>query len=124
MREKNLQEWIGKNDDQKVPDYVKARVFRRYGGVCYLSGRKIRVGESWELEHIIALANGGEHREGNFAPALVDSHRIKTKADRKITSKINRVEKRHLGLKKSGRKIPGSKGSGFRKKMDGTVVKE
>lgn len=122
MRE--VDEWIGKNDDQKVPDKVKIRIWDRYGGRCYLSGRRILAGERWELEHIIALCNGGEHRESNLAPALADRHKDKTRLDLAIKKKITKVRKRHLGLGKSRHKIPGSKGSGFRKKMDGTVVKE
>ena len=72
-------EWIGKTDDAKVPDSVKVRVFERYGGVCYLSGIKIESGMDWELEHILALCNGGEHRESNMAPALVAPHKDKAR---------------------------------------------
>lgn len=93
-------EWIGKTDDAKVPDSVKVRVFERYGGVCYLSGIKIESGMDWELEHILALCNGGEHRESNMAPALVAPHKDKTRADRRLKAKNDRVRKKHLGLKK------------------------
>lgn len=93
-------EWIGKTDDAKVPDSVKVRVFERYGGVCYLSGIKIESGMDWELEHIQALCNGGEHRESNMAPALVAPHKDKTRADRRLKAKNDRVRKKHLGLKK------------------------
>jgi 5-methylcytosine-specific restriction endonuclease McrA len=122
MRE--VEEWIAKHDDQAVPRAVRVRIFDRYEGRCYLSGRQIRAGDKWELEHIKALCNGGEHRESNLAPALVDPHKVKTKADRKIKAKIDRVRKKHLGLKKSGRKIPGSKGSGWRKTFNHGWVKE
>lgn len=57
-------------------------------------------GEKWELEHILALALGGEHRESNMAPALVAPHKVKTKADRRMKAKNDRVRKRHLGVKK------------------------
>ena len=97
---RTVTEWIGKTDDQSVPPLVRARIFETNGGVCHLSGRKIRPGEAWELEHIIALCNGGEHRESNMAPALVQPHKVKTAQDRKIKSKIDRVRKRHLGIKK------------------------
>lgn len=122
MRE--VPEWIADHDNQRVPDRVKIRIWDRYGGKCYLSGRKILAGDKWELEHVISLCNGGEHRESNLAPALVAPHKVKTKADMALKKKITRVRKRHLGLKKSGRKIPGSKGSGVRRRMDGTTWRE
>ncbi|MGE0056261.1 MAG: HNH endonuclease [Hyphomicrobium sp.] len=101
---RSVPEWIGKTDDAKVPDSVKVRVFERYGGVCYLSGIKIESGMPWELEHILALCNGGQHRESNMAPALVAPHKDKTRADRRLKAKNDRVRKKHLGLKKQ-RKI-------------------
>mgnify|MGYP000844739463 CR=1 FL=1 len=97
-------EWIGKTDDAKVPASVKVRVFEKYEGRCYLSGIKIEAGMLWELEHILALCNGGEHRESNMAPALVAPHKDKTRADRRLKAKNDRVRKKHLGLKKQ-RKI-------------------
>ena len=97
---RHVEEWIGKNDDTPAPPRVRARVFIRHDGVCHLSGRQIRPGEKWELEHIIALCNGGENRESNLAPALVLPHREKTKQDRRVKAKDDRVRKRHLGVKK------------------------
>jgi 5-methylcytosine-specific restriction endonuclease McrA len=97
-------------------------VFERHGGVCHISGRKIRAGEPWECDHIIALCNGGEHRERNLAPALAQPHREKTAADVAERAKIDRIRKRHLGLAKpKGRPMPGSRASGIKKRMDGTV---
>jgi len=97
---RKVEEWIGATDDTPAPPRVRARVFIRDGGVCHLSGRKIRPGEKWELEHIIALCNGGENRETNLAPALVLPHREKTKQDRRVKAKDDHVRKRHLGIKK------------------------
>jgi 5-methylcytosine-specific restriction endonuclease McrA len=97
---RSVPEWIGKTDDAAVPPRVRARIFLRDDGVCHLSGRKIRPGEKWELEHVVALCNGGEHRESNMAPALVEPHKIKTAADRRVKAKDDRVRKRHLGIKK------------------------
>lgn len=97
---RSVDEWIGKSDDAKVPAHVKLRIFDRYKGVCYLSGRKIEAQDKWEVEHILALCLGGEHRETNMAPALVEPHKIKTKADRRQKAKNDRVRKKHLGIKK------------------------
>ena len=54
-------------------------------------------GEKWELDHKIALINGGENRETNLAPALSFAHKIKTRTDVKVKSKIARVKAKHLG---------------------------
>jgi len=93
-------EWIGKSDDDRPPAYVRLRVFNRYGGICYLSNSVIRPGDDWELEHMLAICNGGENRESNMAPALVAPHKDKTKADRLLKAKNDRVRKKHIGIKK------------------------
>jgi 5-methylcytosine-specific restriction protein A len=120
---RSVDEWIGKTDDAKVPPRVRLRVFEAYSGKCYLSGRIIRPGDRWELEHILALARGGEHRESNLAPVLPEPHRAKTKEDVKIKSKIARVKKKHLGLGKSSNPMPGSKASKWKKKIGGGIVR-
>lgn len=97
---RSVPEWVGKTDDSKVPGSVRVRVFEKYEGRCYLSGIKIDPGMDWDLEHILALCNGGEHRESNFAPALVAPHKDKTRADRRLKAKNDRVRKKHLGIKK------------------------
>lgn len=118
---RSTEEWVGKTDDSPVPRRVRMRVFERYGGVCYLSGRKISAADKWELEHIIAICNGGLHREDNMAPALVGPHKRKTVEDVKQMAKNNRVRKRHLGIKKPS-KFACSRDSKFKKRIDGTVV--
>lgn len=97
---RTTQEWIGKTDDARPPDYVRLRVFNKYDGICYLSQRKILASDTWDLEHIHAICNGGENCESNMAPAMTAPHKIKTKADRAIKAKNDRVRKRHIGIKK------------------------
>jgi 5-methylcytosine-specific restriction protein A len=58
-------------------------------------------GRKWDLEHIIALCNGGKHEETNMAPALVDPHKVKTKQDRAIKKRNDKIRKRHIGVKKN-----------------------
>lgn len=104
-------EWIGKTDDAKVPPRVRLRIFEREGGICHLSGRKIMPGELWELDHKIALINGGEHRESNLFPALKDKHKEKTREDVAEKSRIADKRGRHIGsLRPAGNiKSPGFK---------------
>lgn len=119
---RSVAEWIGKTDDAAIPPRVRLRVFNRHGGICHLSGRRIRAGEAWDLDHLVALCNGGEHRESNLAPALHDKHQEKTKADVAEKSVTARIRAKHLGIKKPS-SFPGSRDSGWKKKMDGTVVR-
>jgi len=97
---REVPEWIGKTPDTPAPPRVRLRVFERHNGICYLSGRKIMAGDKWEIEHPQAIINGGENREANLAPALVEPHKVKTAEDVKQKAKNDRVRKRHLGIKK------------------------
>lgn len=93
-------EWIGKTDDTAIPPRVRLRVFMRHGGVCHLSGLSIQPSDKWDCDHIVALINGGEHRESNLAPTLRSEHRKKTARDVAQKAKNDRVRKKHLGIKK------------------------
>lgn len=117
MTKRSTPEWIGKTPDSKIPPRVRVRVFDAHDGRCHLTGRKITPpADQWDLDHIIALANGGEHRESNLAPALRGEHRAKTAQDVKTKAKIERVRKKHIGADtRQKRKIP-------YRKFDGTPV--
>lgn len=91
-----LPEWVGKTPDTKVPDRVRVRIFDREGGRCWLSGIKIRPGDAWDLDHKVALINGGEHRESNLFPALRDKHREKTAEDVAEKAKTYAVRSKHV----------------------------
>lgn len=117
-----VKEWIGKTDDSRPPPHVRARIFKDHGGVCYLAKREIKSGEPWDLDHVIALINGGENRETNLAPALRDKHREKTKADVAEKSAAYHVAAKHIGISfRKGRPMPGSRASGLRRRMNGQV---
>lgn len=120
---RSVPEWKGRTDDDPIPPRVRLRIFTRWGGTCYLSGRRIRPGQQWDCEHIIALVNGGEHSEHNLAPVLREYHRQKTREDVALKSKIYKKRLYHLGIKRKGRAMIGSKSSGWKKCMDGRVVK-
>ncbi|MBS1725004.1 MAG: HNH endonuclease [Armatimonadetes bacterium] len=94
---RSTKEWIGSTPDAKVPAYVRARVFDRAKGICHISGRKIEAGERWDLEHIIALRDGGQHRESNLAPALADKHLLKTAKENSLRAVVKRKRNAHTG---------------------------
>jgi 5-methylcytosine-specific restriction protein A len=103
-----LPEWVGKTDDEKVPPRVRARIFARHNGVCHLSERKIMAGEPWDLDHIVALINGGQHRESNLAPVLRDKHRRKTAEDVAEKARVAAIRASHIGANGPPRRqIPG-----------------
>lgn len=102
---REVPEWIGKSDDQAIPPRVRLRVFERHGGICHLSGRKIMAGDKWQIDHVKALVNGGEHRESNFAPVLDAPHKAKTAEDVAEKSKVYRIRAKHLGLWPKGQNI-------------------
>jgi 5-methylcytosine-specific restriction endonuclease McrA len=93
---RSVEEWIGKTPNAKVPPRVRLRIFEREEGKCWISGRKIRPGDLWDLDHKVALINGGEHRESNLFPALRDKHREKTREDVAEKAKVYAVRSKHI----------------------------
>lgn len=120
---RSTKEWIATNDDQRVPDRVKLRVFLRFDGRCQCGcNRTIRSGEAWRLDHKVALILGGSHRETNFQPILTEHDKAKVRGEVREKSKTYSRRKRHYGIRKAkGLPMPGTKASGWKKKFDGTV---
>lgn len=93
---RSVPEWIGKTDNEEVPQRVRTRVFDRYQGRCYLTGTKLGP-KDWDLDHIVALINGGKHRESNLAPAYKPAHKAKTKKDLKEKARVASLHAKHVG---------------------------
>ena len=119
---RKVNEWIGRTPDTAIPPRVRLRVFDRHKGICALSGRKIQPGDKWQIDHITALINGGEHRESNLQPVLDAAHKAKTAQDVALKAKVDRVRKKHLGIEPKRATIAGGKASKWKRKIDGTVV--
>ena len=117
---RSVEEWIGKTDDTPVPPRVRLRVFRRRLGVCHICKLNI-VGKRWVCDHVLALINGGENREGNLWPIHeACDKRVKTPQDVAVKAKNDAVAMRHIGIKKrKGRPMPGSRDSGVKMKIGG-----
>jgi len=108
-------EWIAtKSDDEAIPPRVRARVFMKFSGKCAGCGRKIGEGAlEWDCDHIIALALGGQHREGNLRPLCrAVCHRDKTRDDAALRKRFNASQKKRAGIKKRRRTIPGRRFNG------------
>jgi 5-methylcytosine-specific restriction protein A len=121
---RSVPEWIGATPDTPVPGRVRVRQYERDNGRCKCGcNRKIMAGEAWDTDHKIALINGGQNRESNLTTLLTEHHqKIKTPRDVQIKSKTYRMQKRHLGIRKRST-FPGSRDSGFKRKISGEVVR-
>ena len=119
---RTIAEWIGATDDSAIPPRVKIRVFERAGGCCLLCTLEIRGKLRPAYDHCIALINGGENRERNLQLLCVPCHSQKTAGDIAEKSITARKRAKHLGIKKPSR-FPGSKDSGWKRKMNGEVVR-
>lgn len=87
-------EWRGKTDADRIPDRVRLRVLDRWFGLCAWCGRAIT--RDLEVDHIIALINGGAHREANLMPLHRVCHRHKTARDVAEKAVTARKRRRHL----------------------------
>ena len=89
-----------------IPTYVKQRILDRYGWKCYLTKIDLRpLSGQIDFDHVIALCNGGEHRERNLAPIWRPKHREKTAADVSERAATDRKVAHHYGLERPKQKI-------------------
>ena len=115
---RKVDEWIADHDDQAIPPRVKLRIFEAYDKRCAVCTLPI-VGKLLPAyDHIVALINGGQHRESNIQLLCVPCHAVKTKSD--VAEKSRMYTKK---IKAAGMKKKFSWGD-FTKKMDGTVVRK
>lgn len=117
---RSVEEWIGATPDTAIPRRVRIRVWERAEGRCQAGcGRKLRPAvDGWDLDHRVALVNGGEHRERNLQVACSWCHRAKTAEDVAEKAVVARKKRKHLGLKpRSSLSHPK-----YRKTMSGQVV--
>ena len=103
----------------------KLALFEAHAGRCHICGGRIDgTRERWEVEHIVPIALGGEDTEANCAPVRVACHRAKTAQDVATIAKAERVRAKHNGARPQRRAIiPGSKASGWKRRIDGTSVR-
>jgi 5-methylcytosine-specific restriction protein A len=113
---RSLPEWMGSTPDATIPPRVRLRVFENFEGICQCGcGTKIAPGMKWQLDHIIALINGGLHSEINLHPLLVDCHKRKTKDDVAIKTYNYKRRLAHAGIRRrKSRPMPGSRQSAWK----------
>jgi 5-methylcytosine-specific restriction protein A len=71
------------------------KIYEARGGRCYLCERKLMAGDDWEIEHRIALENGGTDDDDNLFIACTWCHREKTADDHGQAAKGKRMAARH-----------------------------
>ena len=102
----------------------RARIFEASGGICHICGQAIDgTRERWDVEHIVPYALTRDDSEKNLAPAHVSCHAGKTKKDVAQIAKAKRIAAKHQGAWKPQSTIPGSKGSAWKRKLDGTTIR-
>ena len=97
---RSVEEWVGATNDAEIPKRVKLRVWERCGGVCGLTGKKLRPGDGYDFDHIVALEDGGRHAESNLHVVWRPAHRLKTSAENTDRAIRRRKKAKHLGFDK------------------------
>lgn len=101
---------------------ARAEIFATHGGICHICNGRIQAAERWEVEHVIAREISGDDGPTNLRPAHAKCHKAKTAQDAGIIAKAKRRAAKHSGaFRPSGARVQGSRGTPFRKRMDGTV---
>lgn len=109
---------------RRITTKMRVLIFEAAQGVCDICGGKILASDKWEASHRIPLMAGGPDDMSNLFPAHFKCHREQTaKVDIPLVAKVTRIRQKNMGAKAPSRNpLPGSKASGWRRKMDGTVV--
>lgn len=89
--------WTGKTDDSAAPPKVRQRVRDRFQSICYLCKSEIKDIEGFDLDHVVAIINGGANSEENLAPVHRHCHRAKSVLDVKEKAKVAKVRGKHTG---------------------------
>ncbi len=100
---------------------TKLKAWTRCGGRCEMCDHKLGVGKH-EFHHNKEDTFGGNNDLGNCAVLCLVCHKEVTGKQAAVIAKSNRQRNKSLGIRaKGGRPLPGTKASGLRKRMDGTV---
>lgn len=102
----------------------RAKLFEEHEGKCHACGRKIRPGDIWIHEHVIALENGGTDEWSNFALTCQWCLPQKNLEDHAKGAAIRRKATKHIipsNQKQTKRQWPKRKFDKWRK-MNGDIV--
>jgi 5-methylcytosine-specific restriction protein A len=94
---RRVEPWIGKTDDTPIPPRVKLRVKVRANDCCEACGARVRYGA--EIDHTIAIINGGRNSEDNLRLLCRTCHAGKTRSDVSEKAKTARKQASLAGFR-------------------------
>lgn len=107
---------------REFPPKVRLAAFQRAAGHCEGCTARLVPGR-FHYDHDLSDAMGGEPVLSNCKVLCTACHGTKTATvDIPTIAKSNRVRLKHAGISKASR-MPGSRASGWKRKLDGTVVR-
>lgn len=108
---------------QEFSRKVKAEALDRSGGKCGSCRITLTPKTGIEYDHRIPDAVGGMNSVANCVPLCRNCHGSKTNTDVREIARTKRVRDKHTGAlkKRQGKPMPGTKASGWKKHMDGSV---
>lgn len=109
---------------QEFSAAVRLAAWERSLGFCEAQGCGVYIDSPKlgpEYHHRIEAALGGEATIENCAVTCIPCHRRITAARAPVLAKVKRIRKARANIKPRRAVIPGSKASGWKKRMDGTV---
>lgn len=117
-----MTEDVGTTKRGRLSTRAKLAIWEKEKGLCYVCGAKLRPG-NYIFEHVRALELGGEDGVDNIRLTCKPCATEKTKTDHHMAAKAKRQKSAALGLKKSKTPLPFGKGSQWKRKLDGSVVR-
>jgi 5-methylcytosine-specific restriction protein A len=104
-------------DRRSFSQKKRAEICLRQGGKCGC-GEKLQLGQ-YEIDHIQALVHDGDNEDDNLRAICRDCHKAKTRKDVQGRAHHDRIAVG--GKQRKGPPMPGSRASGLKKHMDGSV---
>lgn len=106
-------------DRRSLTQKRRAEIVAGQGNRCAMCGNALVAGH-FEFDHIQALEHDGDNAPDNWrAICTSPCHKQKTKADHQARSKRDRIAVG--GRQRKGAPMPGTRASGWKRNMDGTV---
>lgn len=103
---------------------VRRIAYNRCGGLCEACGLPFKGSGDIEYHHGQEAFLGGAANPDNCRVVHRACHRDITVAQRPVIDKVRRLADARMGIRrKVSRPLPGTRASGLRKRMDGTVEK-
>ena len=78
-----------------MPPQRVARIHAAAHGCCHVCGRKLGPSDDYEIDHVIALENGGSDDDENLRPCCSWCHGMKTGDDHEQAGHARRTYTKH-----------------------------